>query len=447
MNASGCWEWSAPLACGFSLNSFPTCMSGTCGIGCNTGFRSCDTMNSTGCETEVQSNIMHCGACNNACNGTGGTPSCTNGSCGIACFTNRGDCNVDAGDGCEASLLTDGRHCGACGRDCLGGACSAGKCQPLVLATGVNPKRIAVDSQFVYWTNEGTQAAGFSDGSVYKVSKLGGTPVALATNQPRPIGITVDATHVFFTTQGPSGTYNGSVKRVPTGGGTVVTLASAQPMPWAVAIDPLGRLWWACRGTYNTSSQPYSYNNDGSVRRSAKDGSGQVVVAANQAEPVAIAFPGWVGSGDAEAVWALRGGYMSSLGGIGYHRTSGTNQTIVSGQPFPESVAADTNYAYYPVQGGGVRRALLYNPASQPPLVIRDTLGGNSAEGMLVDATHVYWTETGSGQLRRAPIAGGTTENLHNIGNNYTVPLGLASDGTAMYWVAEYSGSILKLAK
>ncbi len=48
---------------------------------------------------------------------------------------------------------TDSHNCGACGHDCAGGACSAGICQPVVLAAGLTrPGSMAIDDANVYWT-------------------------------------------------------------------------------------------------------------------------------------------------------------------------------------------------------------------------------------------------------------------------------------------------------
>src|SRR5690349_21776850 len=52
--------------------------------------------------------------------GGGGGPNCTPPE--VAC-----------GDVC-AVLNADPAHCGACGHDCLGGACVGAKCQPVILA-------------------------------------------------------------------------------------------------------------------------------------------------------------------------------------------------------------------------------------------------------------------------------------------------------------------------
>ena len=100
-----------------------------------------------------------------------------------------------AGGTC-GNTSSDPHNCGFCGHDCLGGACSAGTCMPVTLAS--NPFGswgIAVDATAVYWTNVST------GGSVMKVGLSGGTPVTLA-NQDSPNAIAVDANAVYWANNG-----------------------------------------------------------------------------------------------------------------------------------------------------------------------------------------------------------------------------------------------------
>ncbi|MBL9106481.1 MAG: hypothetical protein JNL82_36495 [Myxococcales bacterium] len=53
---------------------------------------------------------------------------CINACKSTKCEDNWGNCDGDAGDGCETNLLSDKHHCGDCETDCLLLACKNGKC-------------------------------------------------------------------------------------------------------------------------------------------------------------------------------------------------------------------------------------------------------------------------------------------------------------------------------
>jgi hypothetical protein len=91
---------------------------------CDTGYDDCDKNEANGCETNIASaDKGNCGGCGKLCNETHGSGYCTGGVCGIICGaqggSNWGDCdnNADA-NGCETNLSTDPLNCGACGKKC-----------------------------------------------------------------------------------------------------------------------------------------------------------------------------------------------------------------------------------------------------------------------------------------------------------------------------------------
>ena len=111
----------------------------------------------------------------------------------------------------------DPHNCGACGNDCMGGACQAGACVPLpagALATGqLSPTSIVVDANNVYWVNEGLVTASPSLTSnqlgpvqILKCAKSGcnNNPTVLVTDSSdrgdggRLRGLAVDATNVYW---------------------------------------------------------------------------------------------------------------------------------------------------------------------------------------------------------------------------------------------------------
>ena len=69
--------------------------------------------------------------------GAGGT-----GGAKLICASGLADCNANQADGCETDLRTDPHACNACGRDCDGMPCTAGKCAPVVLNAGVQAETL-----------------------------------------------------------------------------------------------------------------------------------------------------------------------------------------------------------------------------------------------------------------------------------------------------------------
>jgi hypothetical protein len=108
---------------------------------------------------------------------------------------------------------------------------------------GERAGQIAVSTTDVYWTNN----EGFKNGSVRRVSKGGGAVAVVASNQDMTLGgsITVDATSVYWTTQGDcvsAGVCPGTVMKAPLCGGAPTTLSATQGGV-AVAVDDSSVYW------------------------------------------------------------------------------------------------------------------------------------------------------------------------------------------------------------
>jgi hypothetical protein len=111
------------------------------------------------------------------------------------------------------------------------------------VATGQNyPLAIVADTANVYWTASGTNANGYSDGTVMKAPVGGGAPVSLASAQAFPYGIASDGANVYWANNDNAGTA-GAIMSVPIAGGTATTLAAGLTAPTYVAVDATSLYW------------------------------------------------------------------------------------------------------------------------------------------------------------------------------------------------------------
>ncbi|MBX3181189.1 MAG: hypothetical protein KIT72_15080 [Polyangiaceae bacterium] len=132
-------------ACSDVGASTRTCQEGVCKPVCQTGRGDCGTPTAPnaddGCETDVNAAVDHCGACGRACAGGSHVQArrCEAGLCDPTCVRGRGSCSSPAAptadDGCETDVDTNVSHCGGCNRPCddtnaTARACSAGVCAP-----------------------------------------------------------------------------------------------------------------------------------------------------------------------------------------------------------------------------------------------------------------------------------------------------------------------------
>ena len=125
-------------ACGrvcSAVNGTASCAAGVCGIACGAGFGDCNVDARDGCETNLNTSNASCGACGKSCGVANGVAQCAGGNCMFqACNANFGDCNGNTAiDGCETNLTSDARNCGGCAQACSVNhavpACIASVCQ------------------------------------------------------------------------------------------------------------------------------------------------------------------------------------------------------------------------------------------------------------------------------------------------------------------------------
>lgn len=127
-------------ACGNACQNGTQCVrvDDTWQCGCPSGLRPCPRWDGLHC-IDVLSDPNNCGGCGVTCQSGEGPASavstsgavCRGGVCDLLCKSGRADCNGFSGDGCEIDLQTDPLHCGACGHECdlaIGQPCVKGEC-------------------------------------------------------------------------------------------------------------------------------------------------------------------------------------------------------------------------------------------------------------------------------------------------------------------------------
>jgi hypothetical protein len=118
-----------------------SCVAGSCRVmGCGAPMLNCDMNDTNGCETNG-STLTNCHACGRACAGMNATWTCGVADCEVlGCLGGFDDCDGLDATGCETGVGVDPHNCGMCGHDCYEphafAGCIAGSCGGLTCDAG-----------------------------------------------------------------------------------------------------------------------------------------------------------------------------------------------------------------------------------------------------------------------------------------------------------------------
>jgi hypothetical protein len=231
------FQYGSPVACPTDPNGTASCSDGECDlqpIACGAGTADCD--GNWSCESDLSS-LSSCGACGNVCPNPANTaPTCSETTgCGFSCDDGFADCDGDPSNGCEQNVATDALNCGACGSRCYGTSCDAGQCEYAFEVvsdySGENTLVTEVTSSatHIYWLTQTELRRAPKGGGPYEILATIATPSAIRT------GLLVESGKVCWLTD--TGIYV-----MPEAGGTPDRITTQTGVRGFAAAN--GKLYW-----------------------------------------------------------------------------------------------------------------------------------------------------------------------------------------------------------
>ncbi len=94
-------------------NGTNTCVNGVCVLTCSSNFANCDGNSANGCEVDLRTSVLNCGACGQTGTFPNAQAACVNGLLTIAtCNSGWANCNGLISDGCELQISTVAANAG-----------------------------------------------------------------------------------------------------------------------------------------------------------------------------------------------------------------------------------------------------------------------------------------------------------------------------------------------
>ena len=359
----------------------------------------------------------------------------------------------DAGSGVDASsgdascdlsaVMTDPNNCVACGHECLGAKCTGGKCESTVLASNqTQPTAVTVADGVVYWA--------WHDGTIRscEVASCATTIKELAAPDTRVDGgysgastytetLLVDATYLYWAAY-----YTGYIFRCAragcVGSGPEKWMARGPGIatPTGLAMDGTRVYWtdqsgtngvWSC--TKGPSCVPvYVAKSDTILPRSIAVGG------------VNEGFLYWASAG-------LAGEPPGTLAQVAKDAADAAAFTTQYAVVAPTSLVATQTNVYYTSDGdGGASGAIFKGLAASQAGAQPFATGLDRPVSLVLDATSVYWAESGGGRVMSCPRSGcGAGPTV--LASGQDEPYGLAVDDRSVYWTTRSGGEIKRVAK
>jgi hypothetical protein len=283
-----------------------------------------------------------------------------------------------------------------------------------------------------------------------------GSPVDLATSQQTPVGILLDATHVYWMNLA-SASNPGAIMRLPKGGG------AAAPGVFAPALTSTYAMCADSTFVYRTARDDTACSGSGTLFKHQKTGGMGTQISGSCNIPFfgCAAHAGIV-------YWAAADGVIRStrddgtapaqLASVATARLvaadganvyiGAANQIMMSGNvadagdivvfanaPAIAGLAIDATTVFW-VDGKGVHKLGKTAPGAPPTDL---ALAQDGASAIALDESNVYWTSSGDGTVKSASKNGGPITVLAKGEGD---PRGIAADATGVYWTSYGDGRV-----
>jgi hypothetical protein len=401
-------QWQTPITCQF------TCQGSACGGECTPGALSCSSAGSPErCDAQ--------GVWRDA-------PRCVPGACP--------DDSVDVCDSTCTSLATDPLNCGSCGHDCLGGACVAGLCQPVVLGSELtNPSAVALSDTHVY-LREGPQGAG----RILRIPKAGGNAEPVAQGVSNLVGVAIGGEQLYFASGNAATLGEGQVLRADLDGTNLLAFSPLRAPGIFSLIVPGLNVWYTERNATNTLVYRTPLLSQGDP--------GAGVEAEFETVPGVVTSM-TVNSGC--LFYVTQGAPQQIMRNCTAGASAEVHYTGVVGDiAFQPAASTDDGYLYF-AQGNTLMRIALDPPAGSEALV------SGRVQTPSVDAEALYYTTLTGGAdgagcsdayaLFRASKAPPVSAPALLLAPPLSCPTAIAIDEAALYWVSADGSAVFKLAK
>jgi hypothetical protein len=334
---------------------------------------------------------------------------------------------------CDPQFISDSKNCCVAGRDCQGGACTNGKCQPVtVLADATTDARgIVVAGDSLVWATGCTA-------QLRRVSKLGAGNTSLppgSTCTPTPVVTADNLTAFWIEYDGPH------LNTTSVDGKGVVDIVAQVPVSgakasfdrlaidgtnayWAMATPP--SVWYAPLDGKAVNATPLATASSlGTTKETAQNPYGVAVNAK---------YVYWADTDGA----TIKRRALSTLG-------MDILADVIVAETGPRDLTIDANNLYWLTSGGDVRSRAI--DGSGKTVVLSS--GETSAEWIIVDDQYVYFTHYAANAAVSRVRKDGTA-NAETLGTGQSYPYGITQDCTTVYWTNQANfttGSIMKVTK